>query len=65
VYLLDAMLIVVEDQLKVFVNEESSVAKPNALKQNNSTEKLLEIVKKLCETGPKMKAISTIQLVKP
>jgi hypothetical protein len=38
VYSLDAMLIVVEDQLKVFVYEESSVAKHNALKQNHSTE---------------------------
>ena len=54
VYTLDAMLIVVEDQLKVFVYEESSVEKHNALNQNHSTENLLEIVKKFCEVklGP-------------
>ena len=57
VYTLDAMLIVVEDQLKVFVYEESSVAKHNALNQNHSTENLLEIVKKICEVklGPRWK----------
>ena len=49
------LLIVVEDQLKVFVYEESSVAKHNALNQNHSTENLLEIVKKICEVklGPR------------
>ena len=54
-YTLDAMLIVVEDQLKVFVYEESSVAKHNALNQNHSTENLLEIVKKFWEVklGPR------------